>query len=174
MNRRLTFALCAFGLTAGAVLAWAQSGDAPLAANAKADAVVVDKAHRTLTLVANGRPLKTYRVSLGGNPVGAKQREGDQKTPEGRYTIDRRNPQSGFHRALHVSYPSAADSASAARQGVPAGGDIMIHGLRNGLGWLGRLHRCTDWTAGCVAVTNAEIEEIWSAVADGTPIEIKA
>lgn len=174
MKRSILLTVCALGVAALGTIAWANVNGEPLAGGIKADLVTVEKASRRLILWSGGRPLKTYSVALGGNPVGAKHREGDQKTPEGRYTLDRRNPASSFHRSLHVSYPSAADASAAARAGVSPGGDIMVHGVRNGFGWIGRLHRCTDWTAGCVAVTNAEIEEIWAAVADGTPIEIKA
>jgi len=117
--------------------------------------------------------LKTYVVSLGRHPVGPKEREGDKRTPEGLYTIESHNPRSSFHRALKVSYPSAADRLAAEKRGVAPGGDIMIHGLRNGLGLIGRLQRGLDWTAGCIAVTNPEIEEICRVVPDGTPIEIR-
>ncbi len=107
------------------------------------------------------------------NPLGRKERRGDRKTPEGTYRIDARNSSSGFHKALHVSYPNASDSARAKQQGVDPGGNIMIHGLQNGLGWVGRLHRLVDWTDGCIAVTDREIEEIWSLVPTGTEVEIR-
>ncbi len=109
----------------------------------------------------------------GANPVGAKQEEGDNKTPEGIYKIDGRNPQSTFHLALHVSYPSDEDKTRAADRGASAGFDIMIHGIRNGLGWMGAFHRLNDWTAGCVAVTDEEIEELWRITPDGTTVEIR-
>jgi murein L,D-transpeptidase YafK len=141
--------------------------------DAKADRVVVEKASRSLVLMSKGRILKTYRVSSGRNPVGAKLRQGDGRTPEGRYTIDYRNPRSRFHLALHISYPDAGDRRRAARTGASPGGDIMIHGLPNGLGWLGRLHQVMDWTDGCIAVTDPEMDEIWRAVPDGVLIEIK-
>ncbi len=144
-----------------------------LPADARADRVVVEKANRSLTLMLQGRLLKTYRVRLGRNAVGAKARQGDGRTPEGRYTIDSRNPHSRFHLALHVSYPDAGDRKRVTAAGVSPGGDIMIHGLPNGLGWLGRLHLVMDWTDGCIAVTNPEMDEIWRAVPDGAPIEIK-
>jgi murein L,D-transpeptidase YafK len=117
--------------------------------------------------------LKTYRVSLGGDPTGTKQFEGDGKTPEGNYTIDRRNSDSSCHLALHISYPAASDVSRANAVGKSPGGDIMIHGLRNGFGWLGRWHRFRDWTAGCVAVTNAEMDELWRAVPEGTDVVIQ-
>jgi murein L,D-transpeptidase YafK len=145
----------------------------PLPANARADRILVEKSARRLTLFRGDRPLKNYAVALGRAPQGAKKQEGDQRTPEGNYTIDAHKYDSAFHRALHISYPSPADSASAAERGVEPGGDIMIHGLRNGRGWVGSFHRATDWTAGCIAVTDKQIEEIYQAVPDGTPIEIR-
>lgn len=144
----------------------------PLPPGARADQVVVDKSERRLSLYANGRVLKTYRVALGPDPMGHKQREGDGRTPEGNYVIDYRNPQSRFYRSLHISYPSAADRRAARRRGVSPGGDIMIHGLPNGLAAVGSAHTRNDWTAGCIAVTNDEIDEIWRAAQDGTPIVI--
>jgi murein L,D-transpeptidase YafK len=165
-------ALSTVALGAG-VFAWANWPAGRLDRGVRADRVVVEKAARRLHLVKDGRVLKTYRVALGGNPLGHKQQEGDQRTPEGEYLIDRRNPASSYHLALHVSYPSPEDTSRATRARVAPGGDIMIHGLRNGLGWMGRLHRLRDWTAGCVAVTDREIEEIWHAVPDGTPISLQ-
>jgi murein L,D-transpeptidase YafK len=137
-----------------------------------ADLVFIEKKARSLTLFRGGKPLRSYRVALGFAPVGRKTAEGDGKTPEGRYTIDRRKGDSRYHRALHISYPNADDKRRAAALGVPAGGDIMIHGLMNGMGWIGRAHRMKDWTLGCVAVTNEEIEEIWRLVPDGVAVEI--
>jgi murein L,D-transpeptidase YafK len=137
-----------------------------------ADKILLEKSARRLALLRAGKPIRSYQVSLGGHPVGPKEREGDGRTPEGLYRIDRRILRSSFHRALHISYPNAADRAHAAALRSSPGGDIMIHGLKNGLGWIGPLHRLSDWTQGCIAVTNAEIEEIWIMVRDGTPIEI--
>ena len=145
----------------------------PLASNAKADRIVVTKSMRTLSLMKDGEVLKTYPISLGGDPAGHKLQEGDKRTPEGVYKIDGRNPDSSFFRSLHISYPNKEDSARAAAKGVPPGGDIVIHGIRNGFGWVGRLHRLTDWTLGCIAVTDQEMIEIWTAVPDNTPIEIR-
>lgn len=139
----------------------------------RADRILVEKAERRLTLYAGERTLRSYRVALGFAPVGPKRQEGDGKTPEGRYLIDWRNPDSRFHRSLHVSYPDADDLARAAARGVSPGGLIMIHGLPNGFGALGDWHRTRDWTDGCIAVTNDEMDEIWTLVADGTPIEIQ-
>jgi murein L,D-transpeptidase YafK len=146
---------------------------APLPANARADWVVVLKKQRSLHLMSQGKILKSYRISLGSEPAGAKTQEGDHKTPEGSYVLDRRNPKSKFYRSIHVSYPSAQDSAHAEKLGVPPGGDIFIHGLPNGFGWLSASHRLKDWTDGCIAVTDKEMDEIWRAVGDGTPIDIR-
>ena len=117
--------------------------------------------------------IKTNRIALGRNPLGAKQEEGDMKTPEGIYKIDGRNPQSSFHLALHISYPSDEDNKRAATHDVSAGSDIMIHGIQNGRGWIGAFHRWKDWTAGCIAVTDEEIEELWRVTPDGTTVEIR-
>ncbi len=138
-----------------------------------ADWILVEKKARRLTLFRENKPLKSYDIALGRQPDGPKRFQGDNKTPEGRYKIDFRKRNSDYHRALHISYPSAEDAAIAAKQKRPAGGDIMIHGLPKGMGSLERLHLLRDWTAGCIAVTNAEIEELWRAVPDGTPIEIR-
>lgn len=139
----------------------------------KADHVVVEKAAHKLTLYRDGVALKGYRIALGFAPEGAKQHEGDGRTPEGAYVIDRRNPKSQFHLSLHISYPNAQDRVRAAEAGIDPGGDIFLHGLPNGLGGMGAAFNLRDWTLGCIAVTNSEVEEIWAAVPDGTPIEIK-
>lgn len=166
--------MAVFALAAGGVLLWAGRPDAPpLPPDARADRVVVDKGDRTLTLLRDGVPLKTYPVALGGAPAGHKRQEGDERTPEGRYVLDYRNPGSSAHLSLHVSYPDSGDVARARAAGVPPGGMIMVHGITNGLGWVGRLHRLADWTDGCIAVTNGEMDEIWRAVPDGTPIDIR-
>jgi len=130
------------------------------------------KAERRLLLFRGEQLLAAYRVALGSQPEGPKERRGDGRTPEGRYLLDRRQDQSGFHRAIHISYPSPRDRARAAAAGVSPGGGIMIHGLPNGLGDIGADHTAGDWTDGCIAVTNREMDEIWQAVPDGTPIEI--
>ncbi len=141
--------------------------------SAKADSVIVLKGQRRLLLLYGGETLKAYTVALGSEPHGHKFREGDGRTPEGTYRLDARNPRSRFHLALHISYPNESDRARAIAAGASPGGDIMIHGLPNGLGWIGKLHRFVDWTDGCIAVTNREMEEILRAVYDGTPIEIR-
>jgi murein L,D-transpeptidase YafK len=138
-----------------------------------ADKVLVVKSARQLTLLKNGVPFKTYAVSLGRNPIGPKSLAGDHKTPEGNYLLDSRNSQSKFHLSLHVSYPNLHDRENAQSAGLQPGGDIMIHGMQNGLGRIGRFHRFIDWTDGCIAVTNAEMDQIWRSVPDGTPIEIR-
>ncbi|KIT14223.1 L,D-transpeptidase family protein [Jannaschia aquimarina] len=141
----------------------------------RADLIHVDKSERRMTLLRNGHVLDSYEISLGADGDGGhKQREGDERTPEGRYVIDWRNDHSIAHLSLHISYPNAADRARARAAGEDPGGFIMIHGIANGWGWLGPLHRLWDWTDGCIAVTDAEMREIWSRVADGTPIEIEA
>jgi murein L,D-transpeptidase YafK len=139
----------------------------------KADKVVLIKSRRILMLLRQGEIYKTYRVALGREPSGNKTRAGDKKTPEGTYRLDSRNSDSKFHLAIHISYPNESDILNAHRKGLSPGGDIMIHGLPHDLGRVGKLHRLTDWTNGCIAVTNSEIEEIWRLVPDGTPIEIR-
>ena len=137
------------------------------------DRIVVVKSTRTMTLENNGRVLKTYKVALGGDPIGAKERQGDHKTPEGEYFVDAKNAHSQFYLALHISYPNAADRVRARKLGAAPGGDVEIHGLGKKFGWIGARHRITDWTDGCVAVTNEEIEEIFSMVPVGTRVELK-
>ena len=138
-----------------------------------ADRLVVHKAARTLSVYSEERLLKTYKIALGRNPQGHKQQEGDGRTPEGNYVIDSRKADSAFHRALHISYPNAQDRRRARRLGVSPGGALMIHGLPNGMASIGAAHATRDWTEGCIAVTNPEIEEIWRVVPNGTRIEIK-
>jgi murein L,D-transpeptidase YafK len=138
-----------------------------------ADSVVVEKSMHRLSLFRSGQLLRTYRVSLGRGGPGPKVRAGDARTPEGTYFIDGRNAHSCCHLALHISYPSAADVAMARARGVKAGSDIEIHGLRKGLRWLGSWHRMMDWTHGCIAVTDSEMDEIWRAVPNGTPVVIR-
>jgi murein L,D-transpeptidase YafK len=144
-----------------------------LAPDVSADRLVINKANRSLTVYANDQPVKLYRVSLGREPVGPKEIEGDGRTPEGQYTIDWRKADSQFHRALHVSYPTPEQEARADELGHDPGGQIMIHGIRNGLGLIGPAHRLFDWTDGCIAVSNREIEELWRVVPDGTPLKIE-
>lgn len=160
-------------LALAVAIALAAGAGAPAEAReGKADRIVIDKSERSLILMQGDRPLRRYDVALGAAPKGAKQFEGDQRTPEGLYRIDFRNADSGFHKALRISYPSEADRMRALEAGLDPGGQIMIHGLKNGQAWLGERHRADDWTDGCIAVTNAEIDEIWSLVDLGTPVEI--
>jgi murein L,D-transpeptidase YafK len=140
---------------------------------ASVDRVVVMKGAREMHLMGAGQKLRSYRVSLGFSPIGHKTQQGDGRTPEGTYTLDWRNPHSQFHRSINISYPNPADRDQARRRGVDPGGEIMIHGLPNGRGWIGSDHARFDWTEGCIAVTNEEMDEIWAMVADGTPIEIR-
>ena len=157
----------------GGLVGWSQLGSDPLPDGTRADRVKVRKSARALELWRGDERLRSYRVSLGRDPIGAKQRAGDGRTPEGHYLLDYRKLDSSFHRALHVSYPSRDDAALARSRNSSPGGLIMIHGLRNGLGFLGRLHTLRDWTDGCIAVRNDEIEEILRVVPDGTPIDIE-
>ena len=139
----------------------------------QADYILIEKKVRILTLYSKGHKIKSYKISLGGSPEGPKVKEGDNKTPEGVYTIDSKNFNSGYHRSLHISYPNLIDIQRAKSMGVSPGGNIMIHGMKNGLGWIGRFHTFIDWTKGCIAVTNDEIDEIWELVPIGTKVEIR-
>jgi len=139
----------------------------------KATHVLVLKKEHKMELFSGEAVIKTYTVALGRGGLAPKQRQGDHLTPEGLYQIDRRNKNSRFYRALHVSYPNEVDRERARKLGVDPGGDIMIHGITNGLGWLGSVHRMMDWTNGCIAVTDVEMDEVWLLVPDGTPVEIR-
>jgi murein L,D-transpeptidase YafK len=138
-----------------------------------ADKVVVLKSERKLLLLKDGVVLKSYPVALGPNPKGHKQVRGDGRTPEGLYVIDRRNEDSYFHRAMHISYPNFIDVEQARKQGRAAGGSILIHGLPPGFGPFGDDEPMIDWTDGCIGVTNKAIDEIWASVGDGTIIDIR-
>ena len=144
-----------------------------LSAEIDIDKLVVYKSKRQLLAFSDGQLIKTYKIALGRNPIGHKEYEGDKKTPEGLYTIDAKNPYSGYHKNLGVSYPNKKDIENAKRLGKPTGGDIKIHGLRNKTGYIGKLHRWTDWTLGCIALTDQEVDELYHSVKIGTPIEIK-
>ena len=137
-----------------------------------ADKVLIEKKERRLTLLSKGGVIKTYKIALGGNPVGPKMMQGDKKTPEGVYTIDSRNSNSEYHLSLHISYPNEIDKKRAKELGVSPGGNIMIHGIKNGLGWVGASHAKFDWTKGCIAVTDKEMQEIYRLVPDGTVVVI--
>ncbi|HEV7319630.1 MAG TPA: L,D-transpeptidase family protein [Ensifer sp.] len=155
------------------VAALVVSGGLPAAATDNADRVVVHKERRLLQLFQGGQVIREYTVALGGNPTGHKRQEGDERTPEGLYSLDWRNPGSGYHKSIHVSYPAQADVAAAAASGIDPGGMIMIHGQPNYFGWLAFLMQRFDWTNGCIAVTNAQMDEIWTMVPNNTPIEIR-
>ena len=138
----------------------------------RADKVVVIKSERELRLIADGDIFARYRIALGGNPVGPKRRRGDERTPEGRYVLDWRNPESTYYRAIHISYPAPRDRRYAERHGLDPGDGIMIHGLPEKYRWMGEHHAGADWTNGCIAVTNAEMDRIWNRVPPNTPIVI--
>jgi murein L,D-transpeptidase YafK len=137
-----------------------------------ADLVVVIKSKRAMFLMKEGKIIKAYRIALGKNPEGKKTVQGDGKTPEGRYYIVGRNPKSNFYKSLKISYPNEMDYERALKLGANPGGDIVIHGLSKSVEFLGKYHIIEDWTEGCIAVTNEEMDEIWDLVPDGTPIEI--
>jgi murein L,D-transpeptidase YafK len=158
------FALCS--------VAWALPSEQQIAPE-KADSILILKKDHVMELLAGGKVIRTYKVALGQGGLAPKQREGDGRTPEGHYTIDAKYAVSHYHKAMHVSYPSAGDRARAAKLGVSPGGAIMIHGLPNGKGYVGAAHRLYDWTLGCIAVTDEEIDEIWNLVPVGTPVEIR-
>jgi murein L,D-transpeptidase YafK len=138
-----------------------------------ADKILIEKKERRLTLFSKGEVLKTYKIALGGNPNGPKERQGDNKTPEGTYIIDSRNKDSRYHLSLHISYPNEKDKKRAKELGVSPGVDIMIHGIKNSFSWVGDFHKEVDWTKGCIAVTDEEIEEIEKLVPNGTIVEIR-
>jgi len=146
---------------------------APARGAIKADKVLVLKGQREMLLLREGKVFRTYKVALGIKPRGHKEQRGDNRTPEGQYILGGRNPESRFYKSIHISYPNEADRAAARARGVNPGGSIMIHGVPPDLADLGADHRLWDWTNGCIAVTNREMDEIWNLVEAGTPIEIR-
>lgn len=166
-NRILLFLI----LVAGSV------GAASLPATAypgvKADKVLVVKSERQLYLLRDNKIMGSFRIDLGSSPEGHKIKEGDGRTPEGTYVLDWRNPRSQFYRSIHISYPNDDDQSRARDRGVSPGGLIMIHGFPSHIVGVTRDDLGPDWTNGCIAVTNAEMDVIWSTVDDGTPIEIR-
>ena len=136
------------------------------------DRIHVDKSAHLMTVYANGQAVRTFHVALGRGGLEPKVKQGDGRVPEGRYLITGRNPESAFHLSLRIGYPTPDQLSAASQRGIDPGGNIMIHGVPNGRGWLNDRHRLTDWTQGCIAVTNAEMDWLWQAVPDGTPIEI--
>lgn len=149
------------------------SPEPQLPAGTKINKLVVLKSERKLLAYADGKLMKTYTIALGRTPVGDKEYEGDKRTPEGSYTINDKNPNSAYHKNLGVSYPNAENIRHAKSLGKSPGGNIKIHGLRNGTGSISKFHRLFDWTLGCMAVTDNEMDELYDAVPIGTPIEIR-
>jgi murein L,D-transpeptidase YafK len=139
----------------------------------KADRVLVVKSQSKLYLMKNGKVLSEYSVTFGANPKGQKQREGDERTPEGTYILDYKKADSAFYKSIHISYPNKDDKKRAKKLGVNPGGLIMIHGQKSGFGWLSWITQQFNWTDGCIAVSNSAMDVIWESVDAGTPIEIK-
>ena len=138
------------------------------------DLVRVLKSGHKLQLISSGEVLHEFPIALGSNPIGHKMQAGDGKTPEGNYTLDFKKSDSAFYKAFHISYPNAEDIASAKDRGVSPGGQVMIHGQKNGLRWLSNIIQRFDWTNGCIALTNHDIDVVWSLVKEGTKVEIKS
>lgn len=141
--------------------------------SASVDLVKVDKSERKMYLISSGTVIKAYDIALGANPQGHKEQEGDEKTPEGEYTLDYKKEDSSFYRAMHISYPNQVDIANAQIKGVSPGGFIMVHGQRNWLGWLAPIMQLFNWTNGCIALTNSEMDEFMALVDVGTKIQIE-
>jgi murein L,D-transpeptidase YafK len=163
-NRALPTVFCLMLLLPAAML--------PAGASQKADLVRVSKSESKLYLLNKGKAFAVFPVALGREPQGPKQREGDHRTPEGRYLLDAKNDHSRFYKAIHISYPSPEDQARAAKLGAPPGGEVMIHGQRNGFGWLESLTQRFNWTNGCIALRDEDLDVVWDSVDLGTPIEI--
>jgi len=138
-----------------------------------ADEVIIDKSDRELHLLNSGKIIRTFKIALGIQPEGDKQKEGDFRTPEGKYLLDMRNPNSDYFLSIHVSYPSAADRSEARQNGLDPGGSIMIHGQPNEPSRSETYYRTQDWTNGCIAVSNSDMIDIWLMLGDNTPIEIR-
>ena len=139
----------------------------------KADSVLVVKSDSKLYLFHEGKEIASFKVAFGANPEGHKQQQGDERTPEGHYILDFKNTNSAYYKSIHVSYPNARDRENARKRGVNPGGDIMIHGQRNGYEGLSTFVQFFNWTDGCIALTNPEMDIVWQAVSPGTPIEIR-
>ncbi len=164
----LFFLVCFLGLAAYYLFP-----EQKLPISAQVDSIIVYKSKRELQVFLNGKLLKTYKISLGRQPFGHKEYEGDKRTPEGLYYINGKNPRSGYYKNFGISYPNEKDILHSKQINKPTGGDIKIHGLRNKVGFIGKFHRWFDWTLGCIALTNQEIDELYNHVKIGTPIEIK-
>ncbi len=169
----LLLAVLAPGSHAASPLVAAVNLPRPVDSLPVANRILVRKSERRMLLMRGSEVLRTYRVALGLNPVGPKERAGDFRTPEGRYRVAKRNPRSDFFLSLQVSYPSVDDLARARRNGWDPGGSIMIHGLPNEPKKNADYYAATDWTDGCIAVSNADMVEIWMLVADSAIIEIQ-
>jgi murein L,D-transpeptidase YafK len=163
----MTRRMASLAATVLLLAAWAVSGT-----DQKADLVRVDKGRSRLELLRDGEVLESFPVVFGANPRGHKLQQGDERTPEGRYILDSRNPESAYYRSIHISYPNPRDREDARRRGVDPGGDIMIHGQPNGWEWLETVTQLFNWTDGCIALRNRDMDVVWSAVDPGTPIEI--
>ena len=168
--RKLTFAILFLVILKGTGYYFFPEKKLPT--DQKIDKIILTKSRRTMDVYAGGQIIKTYKISLGRDPLGDKEFEGDKRTPEGQYSINDKNPNSGFHKNLGISYPNKMDIEEAKKKNLRPGGEIKIHGIRNGLGFIGKLHRMLDWTAGCVALTDDEVDELYNSVEIGTPILI--
>jgi murein L,D-transpeptidase YafK len=151
----------------------ADSGAVPSTSFEMAEKVIVSKSERTLYLLRRGRVIKQYPIKLGLNPYGHKQREGDFRTPEGRYELVARNPRSEFFLSIKISYPNREDAAVASENGYSPGGLIMIHGQPNVPKRPPQHYATRDWTDGCIALSNADMVDVWMRTTVGIPIEIK-
>lgn len=138
-----------------------------------ADFVLVIKSESRLYLIREGKELASFKVAFGSNPRGHKQQQGDERTPEGRYTLDYKNANSAYYKSIHISYPNAKDRENARKHGVDPGGHIMVHGQRNGYGGFSTIVQFFNWTNGCIALSNPDMDVVWQAVNPGTPIEIR-
>ena len=147
--------------------------DTPIPQNVIIDKILVTKSSHKMEVFFNSKLIKTYKIAFGRGGNDAKQFEGDKKTPEGIYTINSKNKDSGYHNNLGISYPNKFDIERCKKLNKPTGGDIKIHGLKNGFGFIGGMHRLFDWTLGCIAITNDEIDELSAHTPIGTVIEIK-
>src|SRR5688572_5950517 len=161
-----------FGLVILVVATYYFYPEKTLPAETRINKILIRKNDREMDVYSNESLIKTFSISLGGNPYGHKQVQGDQRTPEGRYFVDSKNNRSGYHKNLGISYPNKNEKGEAKRKGIDPGGEIKIHGIRNGFGFIGKFQRWYDWTDGCVALTDQEIDELYKSVEIGTPVEI--
>lgn len=162
---------CACAIQTPTELVASESVSSP--SSEKADVVVVEKSTKTLSLFKKDRKIASFSVTFGANPIGHKQEEGDERTPEGRYKLDYKKTATNYHKAIHISYPNARDIENANKRGVSPGGAIMIHGQKKGWGWLSIFTQRLNWTNGCIALADDDLDVVWDAVDVGTPIEIK-